>query len=508
MKQIPGQPASALNRLSHFFYAQESPYGLALARMFIPAAVMIPMVMRFAKVRELFSTDGTPASLFEMYGHANPLPVFGPQLAAALYGLMLFAFFCAIAGWKTRIAFCIGLPLYVYFNLLDSVGTLTKYSVIGTHLLLMLTVSNCGAVWSVDALLRQRNASGLPSVPPTFAVWPARLMQLLFCFVYFGAAITKIQTESFFSGEQMRYWMLSNWNYQNPVGERMAMWTPMLLMSAYITVVWEIVFAFLVWRPGTRLIVLFIGATFHFMTWVTLGLYIFPAICLSGYLAFINERDIVFLRNQARRFHLPLLLFARPMQWMTDLIESRPASLPASAAFVSMALLCAVAASEAEYRMDAYGMLASGGPMALPQIDREIAVTMINDKRALRERDKYFSFDIGTLLVGGQLAGRNKEYSIGETIIAQCNLNPPHEDLWVECLLVDEHDRPISQSGQFVTRDMLHANFYYGTCDSLVPGNYAMILRSSGKDIYKRRFRLNAADGSACEIPQNEMLTN
>ena len=501
--------SSLLSRLTDFFYAPESPYGLALTRIFLPTAAMIPMVRRFAEVRELFSTDGTPTSLFELYGHANPLPVFGPQLAAALYGLMIFAFFCGVIGFRTRIAFCIGLPLYLYFNLLDCVGTLTKYSVIASHLLLMLTLSNCGAVWSVDAVLRRRSRpAGLLSVPPSFPVWPARLMQLLFCFVYFGAAITKIQTESFFSGEQMRYWMLSNWNYQNPVGERMAMWTPLLLISAYITVVWEIVFGFLVWRPGTRLVVLFIGAAFHFMTWLSLGLYIFPAICISGYLSFVSERDVIAIRNVLRRFRLPIHLLPKPAELIASVIQGRPASMPATAAFFSMAMLAAIGAAEVEYRMDAYGMLANNGPMELPMIDREVALTMISDQRPLRERDKYFSFDIGTMLVGGHLADRDKEYNIGETIIAQCNLNPPHEDLWVECLLMDDQNRTVSQCGQFVTRDMLHANFFYSTCESLVPGKYSMVLRSSGQDIYKRSFQLNDKDGVSCAVPSQEMLTN
>ena len=104
-------------------------------------------------------------------------------------------------------SFAIGVPLYIGFNLLDSVGTMTKYSVIASHLLVLLSFSGAGAVWSVDAAIRRRQTGSteLQKVP----VWPVRLMQLLFCFIYFGAAITKIQTDSFFSGEQMRYWMLS-----------------------------------------------------------------------------------------------------------------------------------------------------------------------------------------------------------------------------------------------------------------------------------------------------------
>lgn len=507
MTQIHRTATSPIARLQQFFHAEESPYGLALVRIFLPFAAMIPMVQRFFVVRELFSTDGTSQSLFEFYGWDNPLPVMVPQLAAACYGLMIFAMACAIVGWQTRLSFCVGVPLYIYFNLLDTVGTMTKYSVIASHLLVLLALSRSGTVWSVDALLRQRRqGKAVTAVPPRVPVWPVRLMQVLFCFVYFGAAITKIQTEAFFSGEQMRYWMLSNWNYENPVGESMAMWTPLLLVSAYITIVWEMVFGFLVWRPGTRLIVLAIGAAFHFMTWLALGLYIFPAICISGYLSFVNEHDVVRLRRVAHRLHLPTRWPGLPFRGIAQLLTRRPASLPLAATWIAAGLLTAVAAAEFEYRLDVYGLRTGNGPLPLRPMEQEAAIAMISDNTPLREKDKYFSFDIGTQLVGGQLADRRREYDYGDVIIAQCNLNPPHEDLWVEVLLQDDQQRTIEQSGLIVTRDQLYANFAYQTGNALLPGRYSMLLRSSGKDISRRTFTLRGDPASLPEM--GELLTN
>jgi hypothetical protein len=139
-------------------------------------------------------------------------------------------------------------------------------------------------------------------------------------------------------------------------------------------------------------------------------------------------------------------------------------------------------------------------------MDSDVALAMINDKRVLREQDKFFSFDLGTQMIGGQLANRRKEYRYGEKIIAQCNLNPPHEDLWVECLLQDDQQRTVQQSGIFVTREMMFANFFYETGNSLVPGNYSMVLRSSGKDVFRRSFTLS---GDAASLPEmGEMATN
>lgn len=490
-----------------FFFEEQAPYGMALVRIFLPISIMIPMVRRFMHVRELFSTDGAPQPLYELFGQVNPLPPAPPQVAAALYGILMISMFSAVVGWKTRWSFLIATPLYIYFNLLDAVGTMTKYSVIASHVLIMLTLSNCGAVWSVDSILRRRElGAAATAVPPKFPIWPARLIQLLFSFVYFGAAITKIQTEAFFSGEQMRYWMLSNWNYSNPVGEVMAMWTPMLLLAGYITVVWEIVFGFLVWRPVTRVVVLAVGIMFHIMTCLTLGLYIFPLVCTSSYLSFITEKDIVAIRRFMHRLRIPTAIFGTPHRIVAALLAKRPASIPVGTIWLTAVVLAAVTAAEVEYRSDAYGMQANNGPLPLPTMDAAVAEAMIRDQKTLRERDKYFSFDIGTVLMGDQLANRRNEFEYGERIVAQCTLNTPHGDLWVECLLQDDQNRTVEHAGQFVTRDMLHANFIYETGNALVPGKYSVVLKSSNKEVFRREFTLT---GDPEAVPtMNEMMTN
>jgi hypothetical protein len=501
---------SLLAGLKNFFYTEEAPYGLALVRMLFISVALVPMFRRFPRVRELFSSDGAPQQLIEIFSQGTPLPELPASFAAAVYGIMLFALVCAVFGYRTRLALMIGTPLYTYFNLLDAVSTMTKYSVIAVHILVMLTLSHCGAVWSVDAILKRwKDGAAATAVPPRFPVWPARLIQLLFAFVYFGAAITKIQTASFFSGEQMRYWMLSNWNYDNPAGEVLAMSTPLLLASGYITIVWELSFVFLAWRPLGRFFALGVGMLFHMLTWLTLGLYIFPLICTTAYLSFLMERDIVAMRRIVHRLRIPTALLGAPRFALARILESRPAAMPHFLVWIAVAMVVAVASAEFDYRRDLYGYRANNGPMALPTLDRNVALKMINGTGRVREKDKFFSFDIGSRLLGGQLANRRQEFEYGEAIIAQCNVNPPHEDMWVECVLEDEHNRVIDNSGTFVTRDMMFANFNYDTGNKLVPGNYWMVLRSAGTEIARRPFRLTGDPESLPAMAQKmDNLTN
>ena len=490
--------------IRNFFFAEEVPFGMAIVRIIAPLTAGIAMWYRFPRVRELFTTDGATVQLFELFGNGPQLPVFSPQIAVPLYGIMLLCMFLAVIGFRTRLSLCVATPLFVYFNLLDSVGTMTKYSVIGSHLLLLLTVSDAGAIWSVDAYMARRKNPHLPNIPPKFPVWPARLMQLLFCFLYFGAAITKIQTDTFFSGEQMRSWMLSNWNYNNPVGEILAMWSPVLLISAYLAVIWETLFAFLVFQKRTRLVMLGAGVFFHFMTWVTLGLKIFPLICVSGYFSYIMQDDFLWLRQKlSGRFFRGL--FRSPFVAAEKAIGAVPKVVPAGVAWTCLIAFAAIASTEAELQMDLYGRNAPEGKPELPKMSSDVALAMIRDKQPIREHDKFFSFDIGTFTIGEQLANRRSEFTYGQQLIAQCNLNPPHEDMWLECLLQDSEGRNIEQFGQFVTREKLRANFFYIIGNKLQPGNYSLVLRSDSKDIYRRPFRLV---GTPVQQTGSDVLTN
>lgn len=476
--------------LHRFFFTEETPFGMALARIIVPLAVGIPLVYRFPRVRELFTTDGTPTTMFQLYGHGPTLPVLTPELAVPLYGIMLLCLFMTLIGFRTRLSLCVATPLYIYFNMLDGIGTMTKYSVIGSHLLLILTVSQAGAIWSVDAALKRRVSGDALSMPPKVPIWPARLMQLLFCFMYFGAAVTKIQTAAFFSGEQMRYWMLSNWNYENPVGEKMAMWSWLLPVSAYLAVIWEILFAFLVFQRRTRLVMLGMGIFFHLMTWLTLGLYVFPAICLSGYASFLMQDDALRIRRLLRRLRVAAV-FASPLRFGERLVTALPQrQMPPGVIWTCLIAVAAIAATETELRLDLYGSRTPDGALPLRELDDNVARAMLSDRSTLREQDKFFSFDLGTVMIGNQLANRCSEFTYGDRIIAQCNVNPPHEDLWVECILQDGESRTIEQFGSIVSREMLRYNFVYTVGNKLLPGEYSMVLKSANKEIYRRKLRI------------------
>lgn len=491
------------SRTRQFFHAEEVPYGLAIVRILLPLAMLLPMLQRWPHIRELYSLDGAPLPLSIGYGYGDMLPFLPAGPAVALYSAMLFFLFAGSLGWHTRLSLILGTSLYTYFNFLDGVSTITKYSVIAVDVMIVLSLSNCGAIWSVDSRRKQLSRRGSwPGEPalirPRYAVWPRRLGQFLIASVYFGAAITKIHTHAFFSGDQLRFWMLSNLNFDNPLGNYFAMNPALLIISAYITIVWEMAFLFLCWRGWSRIIMLIIGAGFHLMTCLTLGLYIFPMICLSIYFCFLEESDVRQIAASWRRLKRRRTWLAnwQAPRWTAPAISWIPDSLQFSspALFGLLVLLISTVSIEAEHQLDPYSTRRAAGPLPLRQMDTQVALSMINGDRPIREADKFFSFETGTTVIGGNLANHRSAFQPGERVLVQCNLNPPHEDLWVECNLHDAAGRLIERNGSVVTRENLRCNFYYDL--TLEPGEYELVLKSSGIEISRRQITL-LGNGSA-----------
>ena len=92
---------------------------------------------------------------------------------------------------------------------------------------------------------------------------------------YLGSAATKMHTPMFFSGDQLRFWMMTNVNSLNPVCEFLSQFPGLIVTMSYVTIVWEILFVFIAWKGTARTIMLTMGVFFHLMTYFTLGLLVF-----------------------------------------------------------------------------------------------------------------------------------------------------------------------------------------------------------------------------------------
>ena len=513
--------SSFLAAVRKFFLAEEIPFGMALIRILLPLILLTNVIPRWQYARELYSSDGAPAPMGDNFHHPDMLMEFPGAVVVGVYTVLVLLLITSSIGWYTRLSLIGSVVLYAYFGLMDSMSTITKYTVIASHLLLLLSVSPCGAVWSVDAWLknpRRHNplACGDSVQLPRFPIWPQRLAQLLLALIYFGAAVTKMHTPSYFSGDQLMYWMMTYFNSGHPLGDYLSQYPVWIVVCSYIALVWEITFIALVWQKRMRLPMLFVGVMFHAMTTVTLGLIVFPLVMFAGYFAFLTEADVSRISAWYRRWQ-------RKDGWLAKWckaaagIRPQPASVdtprlawPRYAMPVAFGLLVALVALggvEAEYRLDPYHLRGPEGPLALKPVSDEEAERLLTNGLPLRESDKFFAFDLGTVMVGEHLVNRRKEFRVGERLLAQVTLNPPHDDLWLECILFDaamkkvQHadgpsteelapSRLINRAGHIVPRELMRSNFVYHLDESMDPGDYFFVFRSKGQEVNRKKFTL------------------
>tara|TARA_R110002111_G_scaffold254461_2_gene320139 strand:+ start:49056 stop:50591 length:1536 start_codon:yes stop_codon:yes gene_type:complete len=497
---IPAQTNSIRDRFHRFFFAEEVPYGLAIVRMLVPLVLFGTVWTRWPHSRELFSTDGAPAPLADIFRYYDFLPILSGTVAVGLFAALGFFLICSSIGWMTRFSIIASVVLYTYFCFMDSISMATKYSAIATHVLFLLSLSNCGAIWSVDSWLkgRQENQS-LPRYTnrelPRFEIWPQRLIQILIAVVYFGAAITKLHTPGYLEGDQISYWAMSRYNNPHPLGEYLTLYPIFLSVMSYVAMVWEIAFIFVIWRKWGRIIGLAMGTAFHIGTFFSLGLYIFPMISISIYFCFLTEQDVQWLSARVRRLYRKggwLKQYSGTLRSVVERYRPQPVAAWKSPVAWSTGIIAVLFLSiYVEYQQDLYGLRRAEGRMTLHEVDSQFVDEMLAPEQVLREKDKFLSVDLGTQMVGGWITNRKSDFMVGDMMLVQCSLNPPHEDIWVDCHFCEENGRIVYRIGNIIPRENLRNTFQFYLEDILEPGNYYVSIKSKGKEVLRRSITLH-----------------
>jgi hypothetical protein len=316
------------------------------------------------------------------------------------------------------------------------------------------------------------------------------MMQIVMATVYLSAAMTKFQVRAYFTGEHLQTWMLSTIHTPNLLGGYLSFHPALVVVCAYVTALWELLFAFLIWKPVTRRVMLSLGIFFHVMTCLTLGLFIFPMICLSAYAAFTTDSEFDALRRTAarwwRRVSFPFAAGSSGLAAFGGRLL--PAIGPAGSrgAFAAALLCTGVGGVALEHKLDRYGERRPEGPYALQELDPQDVAELLTPTRRIEPEDKILNFDVGSIFVAGCLLDRRTTFHQGETVHAQCGLIPPHESTWMQCNLHDSQNRVVDTIGLFLSCDMLRAVFYYNLGDCVKPGEYSLVLKIAGDEIMRR----------------------
>src|SRR5262249_44452880 len=134
---------------------------------------------------------------------------------------------------------------------------------INIMLTLYLTIGPSGAALSVDRWLAQRRAAKpTPAAPSAGANLALRLIQVHMCVISLFAGISKLQGPSWWTGEAM-WRAFANLEYQSRDMTWLA-WHPWVInVMTHFSVLWEVSFCALIWRPRWRPLVLAMAVVLH-----------------------------------------------------------------------------------------------------------------------------------------------------------------------------------------------------------------------------------------------------
>ena len=444
-----------------FFHATERPDSLAAVRILLCGSLMIGVLQRLPHARELISLDGAAAPRFAFLADLVP----GGTLAVAIYAVLALALAAGTIGWHTRLSLAIAAVLLPYVGLLDDVSTLTKYTVVATHGLLILACSPCAAAWSVDARLRGAARSTVP-------LWPRRLLQIFLCVLYFATAVTKVQTPTYLTGEHLTFWMLTDTNAAHPLGHWLATHPTLAVLASMLPLLWEALFAVLIWQRPLRRPMLLAGVGFHVGTYFLLGLWLFPLVMLALYPAFVAPAA-------SRRAMLRLAIGLPRPNWQ----PLRPWATATGFAFV--AAIATVTAVEAEYRLDPLDLRHPERRPAAAKLTPEEAAAALAPTGPLEPSDWIYRTHVGQTFAAGILQSVTAPIAPGPPPLVQMWIHQPHPDFWLQTdlLRLNGPDETIlSEGGVAVLRELRSASYRPQYASDLPPGSYAIALKFEGKE--------------------------
>lgn len=202
----------------------------------------------------------------------NVLPVaWGPRVCLALW---IVSAVLIVAGWRTRlaalVAFAMSISFYNTNFFLHNSGDRLRH-----FLLLLLIFAPTDFAWRLG-----RRANGT-SEPICVSGWPARLMLIQLCAMYFMNGFYKLFGRMWWDGSVMHY-LCHDYAWARWSALAMPIWTTQLL--AWGTLLWETGFPLWILLRRTRTIALLVGVFFHALTFFHLEIAAFPIYALCLYL--------------------------------------------------------------------------------------------------------------------------------------------------------------------------------------------------------------------------------
>jgi hypothetical protein len=250
---------------------------------------------------------------------------------AVLHTLIVVCAFLFTIGFCTRITSALtwfGSIGYIHRNPTMVFGVDTMITI----LLLYLMIGPSGSAFSVDNLIRRWWATAKPgvvqgwfrfwrrSVPALNEIAPAaspaivpsiganvaiRLLQVHICIIYLYSGLSKLQGPAWWTGEAV-WGTLGNFEFapmQFPlymdflvfISEHRWLYALIMTGGGFFTLIFEIGYPFLIWRPRLRWVFLGGAILLHGSIGILMGLKTFSLIMLVMNMAFLRKEEVYWL---------------------------------------------------------------------------------------------------------------------------------------------------------------------------------------------------------------------
>jgi hypothetical protein len=167
-------------------------------------------------------------------------------------------------------------------------GALFGLDQINTLLAFYLMLAPCGARYSLDSWLKNRQSEKPQSVKPTISANIAtRLIQVHLCVIYLFAGLSKLQGEAWWNGTAI-WGGIANYEYQSLNMTWLADWPLTINALTHCAVLWEVSFCVLIWNRLTRPIVLAGAVALHAGIALCLGMITFGTIMIVANMSFVK----------------------------------------------------------------------------------------------------------------------------------------------------------------------------------------------------------------------------
>ena len=255
--------------------------------------------------------------IFSLWFHVTD-----PTVMAIVHGLIVFVAVLFTVGFCTRITSALtwfGSLSYIHRNptMLFGVDTMM------TIMLLYLMIGPSGAVFSVDQWLRRwwkgEQASPAPPEPSISANIAIRLLQVHLGIIYLVAGLAKLQGPSWWNGTAV-WGTIANYEFApmqydfylallRYLGDHQLLLSVVLTGGGLFTLVFEIAYLFLIWRPRLRWVFLGSAIVLHGFIGMFMGLRTFALLMLVMNMSFLRKEEVYWMvswfRGSARAAEAP-----------------------------------------------------------------------------------------------------------------------------------------------------------------------------------------------------------